>query len=65
MISSLMNVNDFVSFLDKSLHVNVVDYSVNKFSAQGYGSTMLAVQAKVKILNKSVLHQHEVRPSGT
>lgn len=62
MIPSSINANDFVSFLNKSLRVNVLDYSVKKFSAQGFGSTMLAVIAKVKIVNDStLLRQHEVR----
>lgn len=55
--------SSLISFVDKSLCVNVVDYSVRKFSAQGFGSTMLAV--KVKTVNKNVLHQHEVRRGGT
>lgn len=61
MISSLINSNDFTSFLNKSLGVNVVDCSVKIFSAQGFGSTMLAVRAKVKTVSKKVLHQPEVR----
>lgn len=66
MISSLLNANDFISFLNKSFRVNVLDYSVENFSAQGFGSTMWAVIAKVKIVNDSTLfHQHEVRCSGT
>lgn len=61
MISSAINTNDFIPFLDKSLCINVVDYSVKKFSAQGFGSTMLAVKAKVKMMKKNVLHEEEVR----
>lgn len=60
MISTLLNVNDLKSFLDKSLGVNIVDCAVKAFPSQGFGSTMFMVKAKVNTVKQNQLHQFEV-----